>query len=330
MRFLLTAFTTACLLFSGASLSHGQSLTAEGITLASGTSGAPDRGEIVIENFDKDEALFQLNTVSDGQGNEGYLFGTGVFNFHVATAFTLPDDMELAELTGIDVYFAQVSDAPISENFTVEIVSGWPETGPEIGGELYAEDFPIASIDFGFGEPIPTHLTFANPVTVGQSFFVVFRFDMNDPMDELAIGSAGQMYPEEINNTWLFFNGTWHNVPNLITSQDVPLHTYLWVDARIDAPVSAEDGATQDAFAVDVFPNPSAGIARVGIEMPTSEHVSVTVVDMLGRTVAMLHDGPASGHLDLDVSGSDLASGIYLVNVQGETFHATRTFTVAR
>jgi hypothetical protein len=56
------------------------------------------------------------------------------------------------------------------------------------------------------------------------------------------------------------------------------------------------------------------------------------VYDVLGRRVAVLHDGPLAAERTerLALSAQGLASGVYLVRVAGEAFTATRRLTVVR
>ena len=66
--------------------------------------------------------------------------------------------------------------------------------------------------------------------------------------------------------------------------------------------------------------------------MPTAEHVTATLVDALGRTVATLYDAeiPAATDIQLAVDATRFAPGVYVVRVQGTTFAETRRLTVAR
>ncbi|MEM8558412.1 MAG: FG-GAP-like repeat-containing protein [Bacteroidota bacterium] len=89
-------------------------------------------------------------------------------------------------------------------------------------------------------------------------------------------------------------------------------------------PTASEDATPEAAVALAVFPNPARDAATIRLgRAATDESVRVTVHDLLGRTVAMLHDGLApSAPLRLDTR--TLAPGAYLVRV------ATTTTTTAR
>ena len=80
-------------------------------------------------------------------------------------------------------------------------------------------------------------------------------------------------------------------------------------------PTASEDATTEAATALAVYPNPARDYATIELgQAAVGESVRVTVHDLLGRTVAVLHDGVApSAPLQLDTRG--LAPGSYLVRV---------------
>jgi hypothetical protein len=81
-----------------------------------------------------------------------------------------------------------------------------------------------------------------------------------------------------------------------------------------------------------VYPNPARGAARFTLRVAEAQAVTVGVYDVLGRRVALLHDGAleAEEEHEFTVGGSDLADGTYVVRVDGETFSETRRLTLLR
>ena len=78
-----------------------------------------------------------------------------------------------------------------------------------------------------------------------------------------------------------------------------------------DAPASDKTAAqVVDLVAV---PNPSAGAVRVTLALGTAAEARVEVFDALGRRVALLHDGPASGTFATSFDGSAFPAGVYVV-----------------
>ncbi|OZC01619.1 M36 family metallopeptidase [Rubricoccus marinus] len=96
--------------------------------------------------------------------------------------------------------------------------------------------------------------------------------------------------------------------------------------------VSRESGPNASgARLVVTGPNPVRGTTALSLSLVSPEAVTVHVVDLLGRSVQTLHDGPlaADRHtVELDASG--LAPGVYVVRAQGETFSAAQRVTVVR
>lgn len=80
-----------------------------------------------------------------------------------------------------------------------------------------------------------------------------------------------------------------------------------------------------------VGPNPTSSAARVEVSLNTPEVVRVTLTDMLGRTVAVIHDGVlAGGTATLELDATNLAPGLYTILAQGQTFYQSRVLSVVR
>ncbi|WP_420455706.1 T9SS type A sorting domain-containing protein [Rubrivirga sp.] len=80
------------------------------------------------------------------------------------------------------------------------------------------------------------------------------------------------------------------------------------------------------------YPNPSAAAATLDLAVETSQRVTATVVDVLGRSVQTAFEGLASpsAAVPVRVDASRLAPGTYVVVVRGETFVQSRRLSVAR
>jgi hypothetical protein len=74
------------------------------------------------------------------------------------------------------------------------------------------------------------------------------------------------------------------------------------------------DADPAEGPALSVYPNPSAEAATVTLTLAEAAEVRAAVYDVLGREVAVLHDGPlAVGAHEWSLDGHELPSGPYLV-----------------
>ena len=94
------------------------------------------------------------------------------------------------------------------------------------------------------------------------------------------------------------------------------------------------DTAPPAAFALGVpYPNPVLDAARTTVPLRLAEaaDVRLAVHDVLGREIAVLHDGPlAAGEHALLFDAAALPSGVYLVRASTGAHRATERFTVVR
>jgi hypothetical protein len=80
------------------------------------------------------------------------------------------------------------------------------------------------------------------------------------------------------------------------------------------------------------YPNPFNTQSRFTLSVARTQHVTITLHDLLGRTVETIHQGhlAAGGPHEFTIDGSRLPSGTYLYRVVGETFSQTRRVTLLR
>ena len=95
-------------------------------------------------------------------------------------------------------------------------------------------------------------------------------------------------------------------------------------------PVSTAPSPESSALSLTVSPNPSAGASSVAVSLASPAAVRVAVVDALGRTVAVLHEGPlAAGATRLSVPAG-LAAGVYAARASSPAGDAATRWVVAR
>lgn len=91
---------------------------------------------------------------------------------------------------------------------------------------------------------------------------------------------------------------------------------------------STEAAAPRPFSFLTAHPNPFTTQSTVVLEIGEGQHLRVAAYDVLGREVAVLHDGAvAPGEHRFEFEGRRLPSGPYFVRAVGETFAATRRVT---
>lgn len=122
--------------------------------------------------------------------------------------------------------------------------------------------------------------------------------------------------------------------------EDLSPNTYRFRLKSVSTDGTTEVGPTttievkmESAYAVSpVRPNPVSSRGRLEVQVREKQDVRVALYNVLGQEVRALHDGPlpANTPRTMAIDGSSLASGVYFVRVQGETFQATRKITLAQ
>ena len=74
------------------------------------------------------------------------------------------------------------------------------------------------------------------------------------------------------------------------------------------------------------YPNPFTNEVNLTLRVNEPQHVRATLFDLLGRRVALLHDGAiaAGSPLNISVNGATLRPAVYFVRIEGEEFSATQ------
>ncbi|MEM6785521.1 MAG: Ser-Thr-rich GPI-anchored membrane family protein [Bacteroidota bacterium] len=98
-------------------------------------------------------------------------------------------------------------------------------------------------------------------------------------------------------------------------------------------PVASEEeaNALPNAFALAAYPNPTLGAATVAVALPEATDVRAEVFDLLGRRVAVLHEGVlAAGAHPLRLDTARLPAGVYVVRAVTPAATLTQRITVVR
>lgn len=129
-------------------------------------------------------------------------------------------------------------------------------------------------------------------------------------------------------------------IPDLVTLVDVPpsgVGSELAFQKGISGgiPTSGQTPSsanTPDSYRLSaVYPNPFNPSAQFTLEVREPQAVRISVFDLLGRSVQVIHDGPLDhGSRHFTIDGSGLPSGSYILRAVGETFTAVQRMTLLK
>ena len=95
---------------------------------------------------------------------------------------------------------------------------------------------------------------------------------------------------------------------------------------------STEDAEVPDAFVLEQnYPNPFNPTTTIQFSLPAQSDVTLTVFDMLGRKIQVVHQGPlrAGGH-EMEFDATGLPSGIYLYRLNTPEKSLTNTMLLLK
>ena len=97
------------------------------------------------------------------------------------------------------------------------------------------------------------------------------------------------------------------------------------------APTIVNNFPNSNAQVVKIFPNPAQEMATVSVEVSHSGLVKVDILDLSGKVVKSVYNGPAApGTQSYNVNTNDIANGMYLISVMSDGKHKLSRFSVPK
>ena len=276
--------------------------------------------------------------------DSGWVFGTNFLGDQAkATAFALPGDVTSAQITEINVWFGYKRDGATLP-YAIEILDGTPTSGP--GALIGRQEFSLADVNVDEEVMLldpPTNHVLSSPVTVGSSFFVSVDFGTYGQADWASAALVttdllGRRIPEVwerwSNGSWNNLSDSWNWIPNGAGTDGA--NVWIEVIARTSAatPVEeAEELPRAIAFGQN-YPNPFRTATALQVELPSRADDDLRIIDLLGRTVATLAQGPMEAGIHTlrfdarQVPG--LSSGVYLARLRAGKTVLTRKMVLVR
>jgi hypothetical protein len=107
----------------------------------------------------------------------------------------------------------------------------------------------------------------------------------------------------------------------------------VWFENMTETAVSTEIEDRPAAFELEQnYPNPFNPTTRINFQLPQAEDVTLKVYDMLGREVSALLTNTrlSAGTHSMSFDGSGLSSGMYIYQIQAESFSASKMMTLIK
>lgn len=262
--------------------------------------------------------------VSDEDGYEGDVFGSvtgpAVLASAPARLFTVRNGRFLStSLPGGTLDEQAEADSS-------DLLAYAPERGTLL---TYTRDLPAGGVGeakFFISEYDPATGEQTDQVQVGSGVFVEEGGVQQFEGDVFTVSTGIALLDSVGDRVLLNRNGTLVEVD--VAKGTVAERTELGDIRIIGSPsaitTDAEGQPDAAAFQVAVYPNPFRDAARLDLNLEQSDEVRVEAFDLLGRRVAVLHEGrlPA-GRTTLDEIGEALSPGVYLVRVESESERQT-------
>jgi len=106
---------------------------------------------------------------------------------------------------------------------------------------------------------------------------------------------------------------------------------YIFLDDVIATPYTLNVNNVNAAANIALYPNPAKDAATLEFTLATTGNVQVTVVDVIGRTVASIANGNMNaGTQKVQINTADLAAGVYTVKISTDNGVSTERLTVVK
>jgi hypothetical protein len=129
------------------------------------------------------------------------------------------------------------------------------------------------------------------------------------------------------------YNGVFRAAACIYTNS--PATPYFWVlfEKRLTDPLlSARQSEEMAEFSLSQnYPNPFNPLTTIRYGLPSRSHVTLTVINTLGQSVATLQNGEQdAGSHDVRFDGSHLPSGVYFYRMQAGTYTETKKLLLVK
>ncbi len=122
------------------------------------------------------------------------------------------------------------------------------------------------------------------------------------------------------------------SVQNFFTAlNELFFATQLWVLKNSSTLINEGKNTIGENKLISIYPNPFNSRASINMQLAASQHISISVFDVLGRPVKRIYNGYlTSGSHTFTVEAEHLTVGQYFLHLNGSKFMDTQSFSIIR
>lgn len=201
-----------------------------------------------------------------------------------------------------------------------------------------SQDYDGDKVHYIWALSTPADTTFKNPLLLlnsdnaGLSNSLTITFKKADSV----LAAAGKQVGDNINLIWsiLMTDGTdtvQTSTYSTSTTLFTPVYNKITLTRATDTPIEKNNGIPHK-FALDQnYPNPFNPTTNIHYSLPKSSRVTLTVYDLLGRTVAVLvNKVQSTGAYTINFDASRLSSGMYFYRLEAAGKVMTRKMVLIK
>ena len=235
----------------------------------------------------------------------------------------------------LEVTNGSVTGAAALVRFVEGAGNGWDRSDLSKIGSLNPNWVQIGPVGVGRDGDVVTKAIESRSADLSGTVQIPLSFTTTEPAGEftlswptLALGDGWTAtLTDEVTGTTVELSAVGSYIFAYAPGDDAERFTLAVTAASTDGetgPALAEVGA--------VYPNPTAGSARLAVTVVEAQPVTVEVFDAVGRRVAVPFEGQMvpGAQRTVDLATYTLAPGVYVVRVQGASFTESRRLVVTR
>ncbi len=254
--------------------------------------------------------------------NTGYVFGPN--SYGDIGKYERFDFKGTGQLTEARVYFNLKKVVGTADNFNLVVRSVGTDGAPK--DLLYSKTYSVSIIDTSNRGVVYNSFVLDTPLSVSAAFFIGLEWEGSiDDQFSVIADTIGQ--GEGKKRAWeKWSNGNYYDMESQWSGGKFDVD--MWVAAVLSVATDVEDNiqkAPTNFVLYQNYPNPFNPTTKIRYSLPQTGYVTLILYDVLGNKIRVLVDGDRpSGNYEVELNGSNLASGVYFIRMTSENFSSTK------